>query len=80
ICTLRSNGPEGGGQDARRNCQASNKAEGHPSGWPFCVAADPRPVALRLPGLQTAPVPRRPGKQRAARRGNEPDVLRFMPR
>jgi len=30
ICTLRSNGPEGGGQDARRNCQASNKAEGHP--------------------------------------------------
>jgi len=25
ICTLRSNGPEGGGQDARRSCQASNK-------------------------------------------------------
>ncbi|HFU8775619.1 TPA: hypothetical protein ACH7HS_003071, partial [Escherichia coli] len=19
------------------NCQASNKAKGHPSGWPFCV-------------------------------------------
>ncbi|MEC5375984.1 hypothetical protein N8L13_21160, partial [Pseudocitrobacter sp. MW920760] len=21
------------------NCQASNKAEGHPKGWPFCVSA-----------------------------------------
>jgi len=53
ICTLRSNGLEGGGQDARRSCQASNKAEGHPQGWPFCVAADKRRAALHLPGLQT---------------------------
>ncbi|OWS84685.1 hypothetical protein B7C53_16020 [Escherichia coli] len=21
------------------NCQASNKAKGHPDGWPFCVGA-----------------------------------------
>ncbi|ENZ5494133.1 TPA: hypothetical protein ACF2WJ_002301, partial [Escherichia coli] len=22
------------------NCQASNKAKGHPSGWPFCIGAE----------------------------------------
>ena len=22
------------------NCQASNQAEGHPDGWPFCVGAE----------------------------------------
>ncbi|MBZ2390252.1 hypothetical protein K6W59_09695, partial [Erwinia amylovora] len=22
------------------NCQASNKAKGHPAGWPFCVLKD----------------------------------------
>ncbi|HHI3913538.1 TPA: hypothetical protein ACP5B0_004235, partial [Escherichia coli] len=22
------------------NCQASNLAEGHPSGWPFCAGAE----------------------------------------
>ncbi|MCV8387636.1 hypothetical protein, partial [Escherichia coli] len=22
------------------NCQASNQAKGHPSGWPFCIGAE----------------------------------------
>ncbi|WP_236926697.1 hypothetical protein, partial [Escherichia albertii] len=27
------------------NCQASNKTEGHPKGWPFCIGAEKRPDA-----------------------------------
>ncbi|EGO8359045.1 hypothetical protein EYW98_05925 [Escherichia coli] len=27
------------------NCQASNKAEGHPEGWPFCIGAKKLPDA-----------------------------------
>ena len=27
------------------NCQASDKAKGHPEGWPFCVAAERMPDA-----------------------------------
>ncbi|WP_407228909.1 hypothetical protein [Escherichia coli] len=42
---MRSNGPEGGGQDARHKLPASNKAKGHPSGWPFCIGAEKMPDA-----------------------------------
>ncbi len=27
------------------NCQASNKAKGHPKGWPFCIGAKKMPDA-----------------------------------
>ncbi|MER1975890.1 hypothetical protein KHU12_07695, partial [Pseudocitrobacter faecalis] len=34
------------------NCQALNKAEGHPKGWPFCVSAKkPAGCGYALSGL-----------------------------
>ncbi|MFY2739052.1 hypothetical protein, partial [Pseudocitrobacter faecalis] len=31
------------------NCQASNKAEGHPKGWPFCAGAKKKVPDAALP-------------------------------
>ncbi|WP_244473311.1 hypothetical protein, partial [Escherichia coli] len=30
------------------NCQASNQAKGHPSGWPFCVGEKMPDATLRV--------------------------------
>ncbi|WP_420900127.1 hypothetical protein, partial [Escherichia coli] len=41
------------------NCQASNKAKGHPEGWPFCAGEEKAPDAMLAPLIQLTKVPRR---------------------